>query len=193
MRPKKFRPDGWMKVDVLWDPVHLSKTECQPAVAFILEANGVRRFQPHQTAPDIRGGCAHMRLSHTRTYWGRADIAVTMARFDWSPDDHEISFRQPVSAKWGRARELRILIRTANTKGARTIEVARNLGRYGRVRIERARRGMGSDIAVAGDLKLLEQRLSSELALPHSLSPVRGDADIEITLGDDDPARLTKR
>ncbi len=193
MRPKKHRPDGWMKVDVLWDPVQLSKTDCQPAVAFILEANGERRFQPHQPVPDIRGGCQHMRLSHTRTYWGRADIAVAMARFDWSPDAHEISFRQPVSAKWSRARELQILVRAVDTRDSRTLQLAKSLGRWGRVRIEHASSNEASGFAVASDLKLLETRFANELALPRSITPVHAGADIVVTLGGDDPERPVAR
>lgn len=192
-RPKKSRPNGWMKVETLWDPVQINATDCQPAVAFVLEAGNQVRFQPHQVVPDIRANCRALRMSNVRTYWARPDLAVAMARFDWSPDNHEISFRQPVSAKWQRARELRILVRSADTKDNRTERVVKALSGYGRVRVESAGRGVKSGIAAAADVKLLEERFANTFSIPRSPAPLQGGADLVVTLGDDDPERPVGR
>ncbi len=191
-RPKKKRPDGWMTVETLYDPVALNQSDCQAAVGFILEARGQIRFQPHEVIPDVRGKCRDLRMSNVRTYWGRPDVAVAMAKFDWSPDDHEMSFRQPVSARWNRARELRILVRTNDPKGSRTDRATRALAKYGRVRLEGLGRGNKSGVTATQELALLANRLGNELELPREPGVVDG-ADIVVTLGDDDPVRSAAR
>lgn len=188
MRPKKKKPDGWMNVETLWDPVTSGKT-CQPAVGFILEARGQIRYQPHEVIPDIKANCKDLRMSNVKTYWGRPDVAVAMAKFDYSPDDHEMSFRQPVSARWNRARELRILVRTNDPKSSRTDRVTRALAKYGRIRIEGVGRQQKSGVVSTQDLALLANRLGNEIVLPRESGSVEGGADIVVTLGDDDPVR----
>ncbi len=188
MRPKKKKPDGWMNVETLWDPVATGKT-CQPAVGFILEARGQVRYQPHEVIADIKASCKDLRMTNVRTYWGRPDVAVAMAKFDFSPDDHEMSFRQPVSARWNRARELRILVRTNDPKSSRTDRVTRALAKYGRIRIEGVGRQQKSGVVSTQDLALLANRLGNEVDLPREPGNVEGGADIVVTLGDDDPVR----
>ncbi|MEZ0310496.1 MAG: hypothetical protein ACAI38_01920 [Myxococcota bacterium] len=192
-RPKKKKPDGWMSVETVFDPVAVGPTDCQAAVGFVLEARGQIRFQPHEVIPDVRGNCRDLRMSNVRTYWGRPDVAVAMAKFDMSPDEHEMSFRQPVSARWSRARELRILVRTNDPKGARTDRVTRALAKYGRIRIEGVGRGNKSGVTATQDLALLANRMGNEVELPREPGMVEGGADIVVTLGDDDPVRSAAR
>lgn len=192
-RPHKNKPSGWMNVETIWDPVAINANDCQAAVGFVLEAKGQIRYQPHEVIADVKGRCNALRMTHVRTYWGRPDVAVAMAKFEWSPDDHEISFRQPVSAKWSRARELRILVRTDDPKDARTDRVTRTLSKYGRIRIESiGRHNNRSSVAAVSDLAMLAGRIGNQLELPRENGPVEG-ADIIVTLGDDDPVRSASR
>ncbi len=192
-RPVKEKPQGWMSVETIWDPVSANGDECQAAVGFILEARGRIRFQPHEVIPGVKAKCRDLRMTHVRTYWGRPDVAAAMAKFEWSPDEREMSFRQPVSARWSRARELNILVRTNDPNGARTDRVTRALAKYGRIRIEGVGRGNKSGVTSTQQLALLANRMGNEIDLPREHGPVDGGTDIVVTLGDDDPVRAAAR
>lgn len=190
MRPRKTRPDGWMTVDTIWDPIHVNARECVPAVAFVLSNGEALRFQAHQPVSDLRAPCDQLRMGHTRTYWAKPDLAVVMARFDYSPDDHEMSFRQPVSAKWNNAQELRFLVRTADATDPRTLRVVRDLGRYGRVRVVAGSAQAGTNgITTSPRLKLLGERFAKELGLPLSNATPEGDVDVIVTLSAETPTK----
>lgn len=183
MRPKKIRPNGWMTVDTIWDPVKLGPNDCAPAVAFVVSNGEDVRFVPHTRVPDIKAPCDQLRMSHVRTYWAKEDLAAVMAKFDWSPDDHEISFRQPFAVPWRSARALRFLVRSDAPNDARTMRVVRALGLYGKVRVAAGSAAANSNsITTTPQLKLLGERFAKELGIQLASGPAEGDIDIVVNL-----------
>lgn len=161
-RPKRKRPRGAMKVDMLWEKVPVGESRCEPAVGFMLSWKGESRFVPHQRLSDIRVSCDILRLTNNRTYWGRKDVAVVMPKFEYgSRPQNEHSFRYPVSARWDLARPLDILVKS--DLPARSVAPARRaLNRYGRVAMsgEEARAGV---LTVKSDLQALALTLQREI------------------------------
>jgi len=184
-RPKKTRPDGWMTVETIWDPIQTGR-DCQPAVSFVLTKGGETRFQAPQIVSDIKADCSQLRMTHVRTYWARPDLAVAMPKFEWSPSENEMSFRQPVSASWDRARPLHFLVRSATPRDARTQRAIDTLSAYGEVRVEPAQKSAASGIAYSNDMNVLGLRLANRLALLRTGTGA-GNADIVVTIGGDDP------
>ncbi|MBC7793250.1 MAG: hypothetical protein H7Z43_06055 [Clostridia bacterium] len=195
IRPRRMRPDGWMAVDTIWDPVQVNASDCMPAVAFVLAKGDALRFQPHQKVSDLQASCAQLRLGHTRTYWAKADLAVVMARFDYSPTENEMSFRQPVSAKWSNAHELRFLVKTDDAASPRTLRTVRNIGRYGKVRVvSGSAQATSNFIVTRANLKLLGERFARELGVQLVAGTPEGDVDVAVTFSGNDfaPAAVVR-
>lgn len=117
IRPKLKYYKGAMTIEPQWTKVEISKGSCRPAVAFILGYQGKKRYQAPQLL-ELRAPCDLMRLTDTRTYWGRNDIGAVMMRFDYSPTEaNEQSMRIPIAAAWRLAKPVRIAApKNINTK-----------------------------------------------------------------------------
>lgn len=181
-RPTRKWRKGAMKVEMVWEKV-MSGDRCEPAVGFILDWKGKRRFQPHEQLPDISVSCDRLRVTDNRTYWGRADVAAVMPRFELgSVREHEDSFRHPVSAVWSRARELDIRIVT-NVTGPELQKAKATLARYGRVRVVPGN-PVGRVLHVAPDIQVLGARLLGDLEADDAEVLDDGGGDLVYALGE---------
>lgn len=183
VRPKRQRPAGWMKVTTHWESREVEPGLCQPAVGFVLELGGERRLQPHQLLADIKADCSLLKLTDSRVYWGRRDVAVAHARFDYSPNDNEVSFRYPVSALWRLAQPLRVLVRTPlDAKDPRVLAAKKLASTYGKVRVVTAADVKESSIVHPPLLQLMAARWARELDTQLLPGEPTRDADIVIQL-----------
>ena len=136
-RPKRKRPKGAMKIEPIWESVEIEPGLCRPTVGFLLTHRGKRRYQQHQSLPDVRAPCDHLRLTDSRIYWGKKDLGVAIMRFDYSANANETSIRLPVSAGWRLAESIQMVLR-APTRHPATGAVKKVLSEYGKVTVEPA-------------------------------------------------------
>lgn len=122
-RPHRKPAKGFMKVTPIWDPMSADtlahsvagppgfetapamtdQAQCTPGVGFILHYKGHTRVVPH-VGLDLKARCDLLKLKDNRIYWAKPDLAVDMARFDFSPKPtNEESARFVVSAAWHQA------------------------------------------------------------------------------------------
>lgn len=185
-RPTRKWKRGAMKVEMVWEKV-VAGDRCEPAVGFILDWKGRRRFQPHERLPDISVSCERLKVTDNRTYWGRKDVAAVMPRFELgSVPQHENSFRHPVSAVWDRGRELDIRI-VSDSNGPAIADAKKVLSRYGRVRVER-RAVSGRMLRVAPDIEILGARLLGDLRADNA-EVLEDGPDIVFEIG---PAKVSR-
>jgi hypothetical protein len=109
-RPKHKRPPQGMQVKLIWDPLQVKNGLCTPLVGFSLHWHGMSRFQQFMPV-DMQVDCRNLRQTDSRVYWGKADVAAAMVRFDFPlREANERSARFVVSAAWRMARELNIVV-----------------------------------------------------------------------------------
>lgn len=181
-RPKRKRPQGAMKVELIWDKVEVSRNVCQPAVGFVMHWKGTMRFQPHLVLDDVRVSCPLLRLTDNRIYWGKRDVAAAMPRFDFSTDPkHEQSFRHPVSALWRRGRALEFVLRGPDGDSLEIVDARKALESFGKVRIEE-HENAAHGVLAKSELEILARRIAWSLHLP-LLPGEPPSGDVHITLG----------
>jgi hypothetical protein len=124
----------------------------------------------------LEAPCAHLRLSDARTYWAKPDLGAVMARFDYSPDSHEQSFRFPLAAAWSLAKAVKLVARGTDKA------LVKKLERFGSVKSERGEAGEALVVDHREGLALLAQTIAAELG--GSLGDVIEEADIVVRYGE---------
>jgi hypothetical protein len=136
-RPKKKKPAGGMSIEPIADLMELGDDVCQPAVGFLLKKGGELRYQLHQIVNDLRASCELLRLTDVRTTWVSPEVGAALARFDYSPSNNEMSFRQPFPVAWRNARPLKLRVRTTlPAEDPEVKPILESLRKYGKVTLE---------------------------------------------------------
>ncbi len=135
-QPHRKQPKGAMQVQMIWDPLLVGNGLCQPLVGFALRWHGQSRFMPFMPV-DMKVDCRNLKQTDNRTYWGRADVAAAMPRFDFSASEtNERSARFVVSAAWKLAKPLKIAVRQrAPLEAPQRRRVLQLLQKFGQVQV----------------------------------------------------------
>lgn len=170
---------GAMKIEPLWEAVPKGAGLCEPQVGFLLRYQGSVRFQAYQPLA-LQADCADLRFTDARIYWAKRDLGAVMIRFDYSPNDNEMSYRFPLAAGWSLARPLTIeLVGAAPSSGAKKIRDG--LAVYGAVRLRPGGHGAAWQIRHQPQLQLLANRLARALGLRLAKEPPKAGVDIEVS------------
>ncbi len=138
-RPKRKQPKGAMSVEPVWDPKVSTGDLCTPLVGFTLTWHNRHRFQPFMPL-DMKVKCGNLKYTDSRIYWGKADVAAAMTRFDFSAQpSQERSARFVVSASWGLAKDLKIVVnQVAPMAPKRRNDIIKTLRKFGTVVVQNA-------------------------------------------------------
>jgi hypothetical protein len=180
VRPKRKHFAGAMLIQPIWESLEVEPGICRPAVGFVLKYQGRQRYQPLQELR-LAASCADLRLTDTRTYWAKKDVGAVMMRFDYSPNDNEMSVRFPISAAWKLGRDLKIRLETgAAAKSPAAKKVRDILATYGSVVVQKGPTGDGWVIRHRPELQTLAHRLRRELNAHIEEGPVPEGVDLLI-------------
>jgi hypothetical protein len=204
-RPLARRPAGGMRIETVWAPIELPEGVCQPHVGLMLEHQGRVRYQ---AMPPLRvwAPCRELRLTDEATQWAKTDLAAVLLRFDFTPSSgdrllNERSARFALSAVWGLARPLQIVVRSQGTtrrRAERVKRLVRGLAPFGRVQVEHAADGRPRGVILATTPQLahlrpwLVRQAQRVLRAEHVAEPDAADragsipagADVLIAMGD---------
>jgi hypothetical protein len=162
---------SFMKIKPLYDFLEVGRGQCVPWVGFLLTYKGVRKYQMHQRT-ELQAPCAALRYTDTETWWGKAEIGVTLMRFDYGTAENEKSMRIPVQALWKQARALKIqVVHEAKVPKGVLAHVKKELGVYGGVSVVASKDGgllrhahtSSVEVAYAQGYEALAQRLAGVL------------------------------
>ncbi len=161
-RPREKPFKGAMTVSPVWERVESEPGTCHPAVGFLLRQRGELRYLRHE-ALGLNAPCDFMRLTDTRTYWAKSDLAAVMIRFDYSPTDNEASARFPIAVQWKQARPLKLAVQTATPQDKQTERARQVLATYGAVEVKPGESHGGWEILARSDHTYLAYRIATEL------------------------------
>ena len=214
-RPRRHRRPQDMAVTPLWAPMppaqeqpkgaptpgtqdatdtvlaqHRRGGSCQPWVGFRLHKNGQTRLHPFRPL-DLSARCDLLKLTDSRTVWGKDDLAASMVRFDFNAGpNNEESARFVVSSLWDQGRQLHFVVAPGAPLGPKAQAAFRaTLGPWGRVSFKKPPQGPPSrrrlqalTVTAAPGWLPLARSLAADLGYPDAQWRAQDDLDATIVM-----------